>query len=209
MRHLLRSVTCALGALAVAECAWAESQIDRMWARYADHVPEYCRYTQSLPDKATPGEHGHPLSTGKYRTLFGESWEAMHHYCYGLEEMFEAAQPGVEEIVQRGLYETAIRNFDYVLLRMADTIYLKPEIHVQKGLALLLLDRQADAVAAFTDAISLKNDYVPAYTALGAYFDGLGDLGQAASILRQGLEHAPEDQDLRAQLLDLQSRGAR
>ena len=188
-RHGLAS----LALFTVAGVATADTQVDRVWLKYADHVPEYCLYVQVLPDRVTPAYHDHPLSTGKYRSSFGTAWNHMHHYCWGLEAMFEATQPEVEPVIQRGLYSSAVSDFDYVLERMPDAIFLKPEIFVQKGLALTLLERHGEAIDAYTDALAIRADYVPAYIALSGCFERFGDLEKAASILRQGLEHAPQN----------------
>jgi len=202
-RWIPRALAVLLGAHCLLGPVAEAADVDRVWRRlYADHLPEYCKYTQSLPDHSR-GDYGHPLSTGKYRTLFGEAWHHLHHYCFGLDLMYQNAKltPSVE--LRRGNLAQAVREFDYVIDRSDDSMVLAAEIHFKKGVALMGLEQYVDAVESLTRAISIRDDYVPAYLALSNYFERFGDLEQATLIAQRGLERAPDTPVLRKRVAEL------
>lgn len=182
-------------------------EIDRVWAQFEDHLPAYCKYTKLLPDtKHTTGAFLHPLSQGMYHQMFGETWNHLHHYCFGLNDIYKASKEAYNEEMRRGLTRSAIVEFDYVLDRAHQGFVLTPEILVAKGNALVSLDRDLEAVEQFTTALEIRADYVPAYVALANYFERRGDTPYAVTILRQGLERVPDSEILQAKLDELSSR---
>ena len=71
--------------LTVASRSEAGDATERLFEkRFADHVPAWCLYTQSLPD-GTLSPFYRSARSEEYRKVFGSIWTAMHHYCYGLE----------------------------------------------------------------------------------------------------------------------------
>ena len=66
------------------------------------------------------------------------------------------------------------------------------EAHSSRGVALLGLDRIADAEAAFRQAIALKVDFVDAYNNLGIVLCRLGRPADAEGVLRQAIRLKPE-----------------
>lgn len=179
-------------------------EVDRVWAkRYANHLPEWCKYTQELPDKSVHGAYGHPLSK-TYSVVFAPAWLHLHHYCRGLSWMYEASKVVNDEAVRRGLYAGVVAECDYVLERSDDTLVLAPEIHYKKGIALMTLGRRMEAVESFTAALAIRADYVPAYLALSQYFERAGDVTEATRVIRQGLERAPDAPQLRLRLAELE-----
>ncbi len=195
--HFQRSVLPRLAIVALASAAAGpgfageEELFQRLWA---DHLPAYCLYTQLLPD----GDYGlYKSSTAKeYEKKYGyEAFRTLHHYCFGLEKTYQAATEE-DERQRRFLYQSAVNEFDYVLVRTTDAFILKPEIYVSKGAALEVLGKYADAVQVYTEAIRLVKDYVPAYIGLSNCFETLGDPARALAIVESGLRHAPTSEIL-------------
>jgi len=193
-----------LVACAVATTDARANEIDRVWAaRYANHLPEWCKYTQELPDKHFQGAYGDPLSK-TYSVVFAPVWHHLHHYCRGLSWMYEATKVGRDETARRGLYNNVVSEFDYVLDRSDDTFVLAPELHYRKGVALMALEHRMEAVESFTAALRIRPDYVPAYVALSQYFESAGDVSEAVRVLREGLARVPDAPQLQQRLAELE-----
>lgn len=193
--------------LIVANFAISEDSRKRLFdRRYAAHLPEYCLYTQGLPD-GSAGMYDHPLSTGKYRTMFGDTWHHLHHYCFGLDDLFNAANHE-DPFLRQGSYRKSVGEFDYVLHHAPDDFILGAEIYVNKAFALQAMKQYGDAVEAYTAAIERKSDYVPAYIGLSSCFETLGDVGQALAIIESGLQQAPDSSALRERHSQLLTRAA-
>lgn len=177
-----------------------EEVFQRLWGNY---LPEYCLYTQARPDRE-PGLYGTPKSK-EYAKLYGSAFHHMHHYCWGLDETYRALSEE-EEQLRKGLYQSAINDFDYILLRSPDDFVLKPEIYVNKGAALEALGRCVDAVEAYTEALLLRSDYVPAYIGLSNCFEALGDPQRALTVVESGLQQVPGSELLLERRLALTGR---
>ena len=184
-------------------------EVDRVWqSLYADHLPEWCKYTQELPNKRFKSAFGHPNSA-PYRAAFGEkAWWALHHYCRGLDMMYDASKT-TDMARRRFLYTNAVEECQWVLDRTDDTFVLKPEIHYKKGIALMSLERRVEAVECFTAALAIRADYVPAYVALSLYFERAGDSAEAIRVLQEGLQHVKDSPQLKQRLADLEARRAK
>ncbi len=177
--------------------------VDDVWnAKYADHLPAFCKYTQQLPDK-TWGDYGNPLSTQTYAAIYGSAWSHMHHFCFGLEAMYQASISDSDEL-RRSDYGHAVTEFDYVLERSAPDMAARPDLLFNRAIALLNIDQRIDAVKDLTEVIALDPKYVPAYLALSDYFRNLGDTDEAVRLLRDGLAQVPDSEVLKTRLAALQ-----
>ena len=185
------ALTCAAASSALAGSTTQEQIFKRLWA---DHLPDYCLYTQLLPD-GEYGLFGTPTSK-EFGKTFGEAtFRHLHHYCFGLEKTYLASQEQ-EEHLRIGLYRSAVNEFDYVLDRSPDDFVLKPEIYVNKGSALEILGLYADAVTAYTRALEIAPTHVPAYIGLSNCFESLGDKARARAIVEAGLRQSPNAESL-------------
>jgi len=181
-----------------------------VWAaNYANHLPEWCKYTQELPDKIRHGHgaYGDPLSKS-YERVFGDAWKDLHHYCRALSWLYDASKIVNDEPIRHGLYAHAVDECDYVLQRADKSLVLLPEIHYKKGIALMSLGKRVEAVESFTAALAIRADYVPAYLALSQYFERAGDVTEATRIIREGLARAPDAPQLRQRLAELEGQPA-
>lgn len=193
----------------------SDAERDRVWAQhFADHLPEFCKYTQSLPNHngsgggGLKGAYGHPLSTEKYRKMFGkETWHDMHHYCHGLEFMYRAGN-SIDPAEKAFWYRNALGAFDYVLVRAAQPFLLEAEGLLNKGIALLNLDDPIQGVLCLSQAIEVDPEYLPAYVALSNYFERSGDREQAIAILESGLTNIPQSRLLEENLARIRAESA-
>jgi tetratricopeptide (TPR) repeat protein len=160
-------------------------------------LPPWSQYVQTMDYDSPTGK--------KYQEKFGPIWHHMHHYAYGLDEMYESFQNISDPQVRKGLLKEAIADFDYVLDRADSGFVMLPEILTKKGLALMFLDRHVEAVASLKKAIALKSDYVPAYVALSDCFILAGDRENGMQMIRDGLKQSPSSPALKSKLQELQA----
>lgn len=158
-------------------------------------LPNWCAYTQT---------HTHVDSIGKkYQQIFGPTWIHMHHYCFGLDQINIAMQNWSNETIRNRYLQLSIGEFDYILKRSDSNFILKPEILAKKGEVLLLVGKSMEAVQAFYEAIELRCEYIPAYTALADYFFRHNDTFQAQRILERGLKCVPGSEVLKNKLAEV------
>jgi tetratricopeptide (TPR) repeat protein len=98
---------------------------------------------------------------------------------------------------------TAVREFDYVVDRVAPDFALLPEILTRRGENLLRLGNAPQGVVDLNRAIALKPDHWPPYAALSDYFKALGDLASAREWAEKGLSAAPGTKALQRRVMEL------
>lgn len=130
----------------------------------------------------------------KWAESLGPAYEAFHHYCWGLIDMRRAS--AAEPARARTHYLDAIQNFEYVKRNADASFPMLPEVLLRKGMALRLVGRDAAAATEFSEAITVKPDYTPAYAALVDVYVDLDDLEAAHNLLEHGLVEAPDSKIL-------------
>ena len=55
-------------------------------------LPRYCAYTQSFRDHVPGGNN--PAEIQRWYSILGETFHAMHHYCFGLMKTNRGAHSG-------------------------------------------------------------------------------------------------------------------
>ena len=186
-----------------------QERIDRIWTRWGDHLPDWCKYTMLLPDprigETSPG-WGDPRGE-PYKAVFGgmQNFEDMHHYCRGLNDLYEGSRSN-EEQTRIHWFSEAVRECDYVLERTDLNFVLRPEIFYKKGVALMTLGLPIEAVEMFTTALSTRQDYEPAYLSLSQYFERAGDPAEAKRLIQEGLRWIPGSTQLTDRLAELEGR---
>lgn len=207
MRWILRFAAVVVGVACLGATAQQDAQNSArqlFQERWADHLPEYCLYTHLLPDNNYSPFWKTPVADD-YEKVFGGAWPHLHHYCFGLDDVFEASS--IEDDAQRkSMYAVAITEFDYVLQRSSDRFVLKPEIYVEKAAAQEMVGEMIGAVDSYTRAIDLNSDYEPAYIGLSHYFEDMGDPHQARTIVEAALKQLPASDTLRERRDELISR---
>ena len=165
-------------------------------------LPPYCRAQPFLRD-----QQKWPVSQAeidKWNRILGPCYEHLHHYCTALNSI-NRAQRSVDETSRGTYFDNARANIEYVQRNCTRDFVLMPEVCVKRGYVLRMLGQHAVAAREFIRAMSLRPDYVPAYSALSEYYVDLGNLEEAERVLQQGLEHAPKSGLLTTKLDELQS----
>ena len=164
-------------------------------------LPRYCIYTQEFREKVPGGNNKAEIE--KWYRLQGQTFHAMHHYCWGLMRTNRALMlTRTKEGRQRYLQE-AIWDFDYVIERAPANFVLLPEILTKKGEHLIRLERGPLAEPELRRAIELKPDYWPPFVALSDYYRTRGDVSTARKILEEALSHSPNAAPVKKRLSEL------
>jgi tetratricopeptide (TPR) repeat protein len=194
--------------LSIVEAASAQApirgypnQVTEYDAREVALLPRFCTYTQDFRERVPGGNDREQIE--RWRALMGPSYEAMHHYCWGLMKLHRATILAQDATTRRFYYGSAVDEFDYVLRNVRPDFAMLPEILTKRGEALLGAGRAPQAIAAFERAIELKPDYWPPYARLSDYYKSTGDLAGARQILGQGLTRSPDAKGLLRRLKEL------
>jgi len=149
-------------------------------------LPRYCPYTATF-------KHGGNSSGAKHwRSLMGESFSAMHHYCWALNTMSRAGKAGVSASDRQGAWESARGDIGYVIDNSTPDFILLPEIYTRLGDVQLLLKKPNEANIAFAKARELKPDYWPAYSHWAEFLINIGRRPEASKIVASGLAYSPD-----------------
>ena len=165
-------------------------------------LPGYCIYTQAFRIGRFPGSNN-PAELERWTSVMGPTFNAMHHYCWGLMKTnrakFLVSTPKMRDFYLRD----SIPEFDYVINGAPTDFILLPEILTKKGENLLELDRSREGLQALHRAIELKPDYWPSYAAISDYYRKIGDLAKARGWLEEGLSVTPNINALKRRMADL------
>jgi len=131
----------------------------------------------------------------QWEQRLGADYLHFHHHCQALIFVRRAHSAATPQ-ARQSAFANAIANFEYVQRSASSAFPLMPEVYLQKGLTLRMMDRHAEAGREFVGAIKLKPDYTPAYSALIDYYVDMGDIEEARRVLETGLQHAPSSKIL-------------
>jgi tetratricopeptide (TPR) repeat protein len=189
----------ALLAMLHGSSAVAQSQYD---PKQLAMLPPYCKYTQIYRQNVPGGND--PQQIERWASVLGaENFNHMHHYCFGLESANRALYFSSTKLDRDRELTTSVREFDYVLERVAPDFALLPEILTRRGENLLRLGNVPQGVVDLSRAIELKPDHWPPYAALSDYFKALGDVASARQWAEKGLSAAPGTKALQRRLTEL------
>jgi tetratricopeptide (TPR) repeat protein len=175
--------------------------------REVARLPKYCMYTLEFRRNVPGGNNGAEIK--RWSSLMGPTFNAMHHYCWGLMHTNRAIFLAPTKQLRNFHLSASINEFDYVLRRASDDFVLLPEILTKKGENLIRLGRGPLAVGELERAIAVKPDYWPPYVVLSDYFRDSGDIGKAREVIERGLAAAPDTQALKKRLAELQKSKAK
>jgi len=211
MRWRLRAAAAALALLCVSGGSAAQSipgypdNILQLDPREVARLPPYCIYTAHFRESIPAGMN--PIESRRWQSLFGEVFQTLHHYCWGLMYLHRAKFLARDERIRNWNFSAAIHDFDYVLnfvdARALNDFILLPEILTRKGEALVGLGRGARAVTEFERAIELRPDYWPAYAQLADYYRDSDEPDRARAVLNAGLARSPDTPALTRRLKEL------
>lgn len=176
-------------------------KVDAYDSREVDLLPRYCIHTQEFRGRVPGGNN--PDEIQRWRSIMGETFEAMHHYCWGLMKTNRAMLLSRGRQTRQFYLADSIGEFDYVLAHAPKDFILLPEILTKKGQNLIRLGRGPLGILALEHAAALKPDYWPAYGHMSDYYKEAGDLKQARELIETGLSFSPEANALKTRLADL------
>lgn len=132
-----------------------------------------------------------------------ENWMHMHHFCDCIRFTNRAyAKLGQPHGVEYNL-GIAIGGCDYVLRNTKPDFYMRPEIHLQKGKALILYKKEGEAVKEFLLAIKGNPGLVQPYIELGRVQARLGIKQEALKTVTEGLRFVPDSKALKRMYTEL------
>jgi hypothetical protein len=161
-------------------------------------LPPYCKHTQLFRERVPGGNNAAEVE--RWSQLFGPTFNAMHHYCWGLMKTNRALFLARTAQTRAFYLNAAIAEIDYVLERATPDFVLMPELLTKKGENLIRLGVGAPGVLELERAIETKADYWPPYAALSDYYKEIGDTRLSRQVLEKGISAAPDAQALRKRL---------
>jgi tetratricopeptide (TPR) repeat protein len=165
-------------------------------------LPRYCIYTQAF--RGNVPESNDPEQLKRWNLLLGaSSFNALHHYCWGLMKTNRALFLVRTERFRIFYLNDSIQEFDYVINRVPPEFKLLPEILTKKGENLIRLRRDQEGILQLQRAIGLKPDYWPPYAAISDYYKERGNLAKAREWLEEGLSASPEVKALKRRRAEL------
>jgi tetratricopeptide (TPR) repeat protein len=153
-------------------------------------LPRYCLHTQDFRSRIPGGNN--PQEISRWRFTMGETYEHMHHYCWGLMKQNRALLLAKTAQVRQFYFADSNDEFNYVIRNSPPDFFMLPEIFTKKGENLVRMKQGPMAIVEFERAIELKPDYWPPYAAMSDYYRDVGDIDKARDALRRGLEQSPE-----------------
>lgn len=157
-------------------------------------LPEYCKV------RATDNYQSPEFQSWMQR--IGPQFIDLHHYCAGLNYI-NRYQYRVSD-KNRGYYlGRAVPEIDYVAKNMRPDFPLAGEIYFNRGIALQLMRKDAQAIADFFRAIELDPKQVRAYLAIADAYLKVKNKSKALEIVTNGLRIAPESKALQRRYLEL------
>ncbi len=133
----------------------------------------------------------------------GDTFWALHHYCWALVNANRAMRAGVSPRQRAHLLDVAIADNYYVLQHAARDFPLTPEILLRIGQYHAILGRAALAIEHFEKSRQTKPDYWPAYLEIARVNARIGRRQAAIDVLRAGLSQVPGQPRLLGALSDL------
>ncbi|MFH1288365.1 MAG: tetratricopeptide repeat protein [bacterium] len=182
----------------ILESMEAVIKIKQRYGSYKEYVPLYHRIIKEFPESPYAKEGKDiiekiakrlMISADDYAYKKQNNW-AVEEYKNSLfvnPDLIETNYKLALTYEKMGLYKQAKS-----ALRKADKL---PESHYTLGLAYYSQSKWNKAIEEFEKAISIKQNYSPAYMNLALVYEKINDKDKAKEIWRKYLEHALEDQN--------------
>lgn len=136
-----------------------------------------------------------------WKASMGPNFIHIHHYCAGLN--FLNRVRGSFSSGRQDTLGAVVREFDYVLDHVSADFYLRPEILMNRGIALTMLKRNGEAVGNLMQAIELDPRQTRAYMVLADLYLKQNNRSQALETVTEGLRHNPGTKSLQRRYTEL------
>lgn len=158
-------------------------------------LPAYC--TAKFNEETNPGP------AKMWRDSMGSGFIHIHHYCAGLNFVNRARGMGSANKDRQGTLEAALRNFDYMLTNAPADFSLRPEILMNRGIALSMMNRTGEAVGDLMKAIEADPKQPRAYMTLADMYSQQKNRAKALETVTEGLRHNPDTKSLQRRYTEL------
>lgn len=176
------------------------AQPDNMTLGELALTPPVCQDVQGIPATGWVQHFRHSPRTGYWVGMLGDTFWAMHHYCWALIWLHRASAAGVQPALRDHWRRTAIADFYYVVRFSKAEFVLLPELYYRIGEVHRLLREPGKALDAFQKSREIKPDYWPAYAGLSDTESEVGRLDAARAHIKAGLELMPQEPALLARM---------
>jgi tetratricopeptide (TPR) repeat protein len=180
--------------------AW--SAPDNITAGELALLPPYCKDVQVIDPNSGAKDTPSPRAA-YWVSVMGQSFWAMHHYCWGLIHVHRSHAPGLVPVQRIGMIGSAIGDYQYVLNNSPRDFVLAPEVLLRLGEAEQLRGNPIAALEAFAEARTLRPDYWPAYTRAIDLQIKLKQRTEAKALAAEGLRFAPASKELQSRYRSL------
>lgn len=157
-------------------------------------LPRYCPDTQGF--KYGDASYNTSPNAAKWVAMMGKGFWHIHHHCWALIKLRRADRLTTPTVQKRGLRESALADFWYVVKNTPTDFVLLPEIFTWIGRTELLLERPMNAADAFIKAQTSKPDYWPAYSHWAEALFAKGAKADAMKVVKDGLQYSPNSKPL-------------
>jgi tetratricopeptide (TPR) repeat protein len=196
--HIIRNSSFILAAMLLLGISATDTQAstfpqtDEEFAR----LPPYC--TARLRKNQNPAAYKQWESR-----LTVNCFVHIHHYCAALNDVEKAMRAATKKDRDHHLMDSMAGGFDYMWNQAGASCSLMPEVFVNKGKALIMLEKKPEAAASFQKAIELNQRYIPAYAALADLYKQAGQTAAARQLLNYALKIEPNNRSLTRRLAEL------
>lgn len=167
-------------------------------------LPPYCAHTQIISKHYGRQQSAtqYDATTKPFVDLYGWDFWHLHHYCFGLTAAFRAYRQ-TSPSGRKGELIRSVGEYDYVIRAVSPSSVILPEVHMQRGISLIKLQRGAEAVLELKRAIQLNPHYVRAYIELSDYYLDTKRKNLALQVLEDGLSVLPDTKSLQKRYAEL------
>ena len=138
-----------------------------------------------------------------WKSSMGSDFIHVHHYCAGLNFVNRARGMTSSNKDRQGTLEAALRNFDYMLAHTHPDFSLRPEILMNRGIALSMMNRTGEAVGNLLQSIEADPNQPRAYLTLADMYDKQRNRAKALETVTEGLRHNPDTKSLQRRYTEL------
>jgi tetratricopeptide (TPR) repeat protein len=169
------------------------SAIENITAGELALTPAFCQDVQTMNgwSKTRPSPR-----TAHWIGLMGDSFWAMHHFCWAMVGLYRAQMPGLSPMTRSWLIKNAIDDYRFVVNNSTPDFVLLPEVYTRMGDAQLLLGDVGSAFESFARARALKPDYWPPYLRWADLLVKSNKKTEARDVIAEGLRYSPNAQPL-------------
>jgi tetratricopeptide (TPR) repeat protein len=130
-----------------------------------------------------------------WQNVLGPDFLHTHHFCNGIGYINRSYSARSAQDKSFAL-QSAVNEISYVVKRASPTYSLMPEVYLNRGLALSLMKKDAQAIVDMRKALELNPAFVRGYSMLADQYVALKQKDEALQVVTEGLRHVPENKRL-------------